>query len=114
MSGALLEEEPAEPGAPDPMGDEEWAERVACEEEFEIPADEISPGDQIPASELAALMAEAREITAGETRAARLLGADVTGLAGARRRGPGLSGAMREGEYPGPLGFMAHGGAGDT
>jgi Domain of unknown function (DUF222) len=78
-----------------------------------IPADELA-ADELAADELAALIAEAREVTAAEVRAALLLGADVVGLAGARRRGPGLSGPMEDGEYSGPLGFMAHGGAGDT
>jgi len=96
------------------MGDDAWAARVACEEEPDDLGDEFEPGDWIGTDELAALMAEARNAAVAEARAARLLGADVVGLAGARRRGPGLSGPMETGEYPGPLGFMGHGGPGDT
>jgi hypothetical protein len=114
MSGIQAEDdEPPEPGVPDPMGDEQWAARLSAGDEPEEPGDETDAGDWIGADELAVLTARAREVTAAEARAAVLLGPEVAGLASAARRGPGLSGPMDEGEY-GPLGALARGGVLDT
>ena len=107
------------PAGPDRMDDEQWAAYLADE-----PADPglgagVDPDDPpLPGEvDMAAIIAECREIAADEARAAALAAQlGTTGALGAiaataGRRGPGLPGSEQSlpGEYPGPAGAFASG-----
>ncbi|HEY6296884.1 MAG TPA: DUF222 domain-containing protein [Streptosporangiaceae bacterium] len=108
---------PLPPGA-DWMDDEQWAARPVGEEPPDLdlwpdPQDPPLPGE----ADLDAILAECREMTAAEARAAAAMaGAGTTGAlaaaaAGAAgRRGPGMPGSQSlPGEYLGPAGGFASG-----
>ncbi|HEY6296214.1 MAG TPA: DUF222 domain-containing protein, partial [Streptosporangiaceae bacterium] len=110
------------PGGTDWMDDEQWAARPLGDEApdpelFPDPEDPPLPGDV----DLDALIAECREITADEARAAavaaRLGTTGALGALGATagRRGPGMPGSQSlPGEHLGPAGAFASGMALDT
>ena len=106
------------PAGTDRMDDEQWAARPIGEEppdpdRYANPEDPPLPGEV----DLDAIIAECRQITADQARAAAMAAAaGATGaLAGAAaavagRRGPGMPGsACFPGEYPGPAGGFASG-----
>ena len=111
------------PAGTDWMDDEQWAARPCGDE----PADpELGPGPEDPPLpgevDLDAIIAECREITEDEARAAALAarlgttGALAAVAATLGRRGPGLPGSAQScpGEYFGPAGAFASGMALDT
>ena len=106
------------PAGADWMDDEQWAARPVGQEppdpdRYPDPEDPPLPGE----ADLDALIAECREITAPEARAAALAAAAGTTAAlaataakAAGRRGPQMPGSeCFPGEYPGPAGGFASG-----
>ncbi len=115
------------PAGSDWMDDEQWAASLAARESEDEPADpDLGPDPEDPPLpgevDMAAIIAECREITADEAGAATLAarlgttGALAAVAATLGRRGPGLPGSARTypGEYPGPAGAFATGMALDT
>src|SRR5579859_6654608 len=111
------------PPGTDWMDDEQWAARPPGEEPpdpdlWPDPEDPPLPGEV----DLDTLIAECRQVTAAEARAAALAArAGATGALAATaakaagRRGPGMPGSQSfPGEYPGPAGGFASGLALDT
>ncbi len=120
-----------DPGAGDPMSEEEW--RAVCDRLAglgpppdlglgwdDAPEDEEGPGgDGFLTAEIIAAAREASgQQAAAAGRAARLGAAGALGAIGAAlgRRGPGMPGSAQAfpGEYPGPAGAFASGFAADT
>ena len=111
------------PAGADWMDAEQWAARPVGEEppdpdRYPDPEDPPLPGEV----DLDAILAECREFTAAEARAAALAAAAGTtgalaasAATAAGRRGPGMPGSeVFPGEYPGPAGGFASGLALDT
>jgi hypothetical protein len=106
------------PAGTDWMDEEQWAARPVGEEPPDPGLWPDSEDPPVPGEiDLDAIIAECREITADQARAAALMAAAgttgalaATAARAAGRRGPGMPGSQSlPGEYPGPAGGFASG-----